>query len=85
MTSEGNDIAATVMEPLCGEGGLIVPPAKAVKGMYEVTRDVGGFFISDEVQAGMGRTGKMFAIENHDVVPDLDWPCTDVLRPNSSF
>ncbi len=67
---EGNDIAATVMEPLCGEGGLIVPPAKAVKGMYEVTRDVGGFFISDEVQAGMGRTGKMFAIENHDVVPD---------------
>lgn len=67
---EGDDIAATVMEPICGEGGLIVPPAKAVKGMYEVTKEAGGFFMSDEVQAGMGRTGRWFAVENHDVVPD---------------
>ncbi len=67
---EGNDIAATVMEPLCGEGGLIVPPAKAVKGMYEVTKENGSYFMSDEVQAGMGRTGKWCAIENHGVVPD---------------
>ncbi|TFF91329.1 aminotransferase class III-fold pyridoxal phosphate-dependent enzyme [Candidatus Thorarchaeota archaeon] len=67
---EGNDIAATVMEPLCGEGGLIVPPAKAVKGMYEVTKEVGAYFISDEIQAGMGRTGKWCCIENHGVVPD---------------
>ncbi|TFF91153.1 aminotransferase class III-fold pyridoxal phosphate-dependent enzyme, partial [Candidatus Thorarchaeota archaeon] len=36
---EGNDIAATVMEPLCGEGGLIVPPAKAVKGMYDLAKE----------------------------------------------
>ena len=68
---EGNDIAATVMEPIGGEGGLIVPPAKAVKGMYEVTKECGAFFMSDEVQAGMGRTGKWFAVENHGVVPDL--------------
>ncbi len=67
---EGSDIAATVMEPICGEGGLIVPPAKAVKGMYEVTKEVGGFFMSDEVQAGMGRSGKWCAIENHGVIPD---------------
>ncbi|NWF95111.1 MAG: aminotransferase class III-fold pyridoxal phosphate-dependent enzyme [Candidatus Thorarchaeota archaeon] len=68
---EGNDIAATVMEPLCGEGGLIVPPAKAVKGMYEVTKEAGAYFMSDEVQAGMGRTGKFCAIEHHGVVPDF--------------
>ncbi|MBN2230438.1 MAG: aminotransferase class III-fold pyridoxal phosphate-dependent enzyme [Candidatus Thorarchaeota archaeon] len=67
---EGNDIAATVMEPLCGEGGLIVPPAKAVKGIYDLTKEIGAYFMSDEVQAGMGRTGKWCAIENHGVVPD---------------
>lgn len=67
---EGNDIAATLMEPLCGEGGLIVPPAKAIRGMYEVTKDLGAYFISDEIQAGMGRTGKWCAIEHFDVEPD---------------
>jgi len=67
---EGNDIAATVMEPLCGEGGLILPPAKAVKGIYNLTKEIGAYFMSDEVQAGMGRTGKWCAIENHDVIPD---------------
>ncbi|MFX1439717.1 MAG: aspartate aminotransferase family protein [Promethearchaeota archaeon] len=68
---EGNDIAATIMEPIAGEGGLIVPPAKAVKGMYEVTKEVGAYFMSDEVQAGMARTGKWCAVENHGVVPDF--------------
>ena len=67
---EGNDIAVTVMEPLCGEGGLIVPASKAIQGMYELTREVGAYFMSDEVQAGMGRTGKWCAIENHGVIPD---------------
>ncbi|MGY5853414.1 MAG: aspartate aminotransferase family protein [Candidatus Thorarchaeota archaeon] len=67
---EGNDIAATVMEPIGGEGGLIVPPAKAVQGFYEATKEVGAYFMSDEVQAGMGRTGKWTAVENHGVVPD---------------
>jgi 4-aminobutyrate aminotransferase len=67
---EGNDIAATVMEPICGEGGLIVPPAKAVKGIYNLTKEIGAYFMSDEVQAGMGRTGKWTAVENHGVAPD---------------
>ncbi len=67
---EGNDIAATVMEPLSGEGGLIVPPAKAVKGIYDLTKEIGAYFMSDEVQAGMGRTGKWCGIENHGIVPD---------------
>ena len=67
---EGNDIAAVVMEPLAGEGGLIVPPSDVVQGVYKIAKDNGAFFHSDEVQAGMGRTGKWFAIENHGVVPD---------------
>ncbi|MCK5240226.1 MAG: aspartate aminotransferase family protein [Candidatus Thorarchaeota archaeon] len=68
---EGNDIAAVVMEPLAGEGGLIVPPSDVVQGIYKIAKDNGAFFHSDEVQAGMGRTGKWCAIENHGVVPDL--------------
>ncbi|MHA1948752.1 MAG: aspartate aminotransferase family protein [Candidatus Thorarchaeota archaeon] len=67
---EGDDIAAVVMEPISGEGGLLVPPAKAVQGIYELTREIGAYFMSDEVQAGMGRTGKWCAVENHGVVPD---------------
>jgi 4-aminobutyrate aminotransferase len=67
---EGDDIAATVMEPLSGEGGYIVPPAKAVKGFYDLTKEYGAYFMSDEVQSGMGRTGKWCAVENHRVVPD---------------
>ncbi|MFX1561601.1 MAG: aspartate aminotransferase family protein [Promethearchaeota archaeon] len=67
---EGDDIAATVMEPISGEGGFIVPPAKAIQGFYELTKETGAYFMSDEVQAGMGRTGKWCAVENHGVVPD---------------
>ncbi|RLI58134.1 MAG: aspartate aminotransferase family protein [Candidatus Thorarchaeota archaeon] len=67
---EGNDIAATVMEPISGEGGLIVPPTKAIKGIYDLTKEYGAYFMSDAVQAGMGRTGKWCAMEHHGVVPD---------------
>jgi 4-aminobutyrate aminotransferase-like enzyme len=67
---EGDDIAATVMESICAEGGFYVPPAKAVKAIYEITKEVGGYFVADEVQSGMGRTGKWWAIENFDVIPD---------------
>ena len=67
---EGNDIAATVMESISCEGGFIVPPVKAIQGMYEVTKEFGGYFIVDEVQTGMGRTGKWWGIENFDIEPD---------------
>ncbi|MHA1934760.1 MAG: aspartate aminotransferase family protein [Candidatus Thorarchaeota archaeon] len=67
---EGNDIAAVVMEPISGEGGLIVPPSEVVQGIYKIAKEHNAFFMSDEVQAGMGRTGKWCAIENHGVVPD---------------
>ena len=67
---EGNDIAAVVMEPLAGEGGLIVPPSEAVQGIHKISKKYGAYFMSDEVQAGMGRTGKWCAVENHRVTPD---------------
>ncbi len=67
---EGDDIAATVMESVCCEGGFLIPPKKAVKAIYDITKEYGGHFIADEVQAGMGRTGKWWAIEHFDVVPD---------------
>jgi 4-aminobutyrate aminotransferase len=68
---EGSDVAAVVMEPLAGEGGLIVPPSEVVQGVYKIAKNAGAYFHSDEVQAGMGRTGKWCAIENHGVVPDF--------------
>jgi 4-aminobutyrate aminotransferase len=67
---EGDDIAATVFEPISCEGGFIVPPTKAAKALYEVTKEFGGYFVSDEVQAGMGRTGKWWGMDNFDVIPD---------------
>lgn len=67
---EGDDIAAFVMEGLAGEGGLIVPPSKAIQGFYKLAKEVGAYFMADEVQAGMGRTGKWTAIEKHGVAPD---------------
>ncbi len=65
------DIACVVMEPEQGEGGFIVPSQKFVKGIKALCERYGMLFISDEIQSGFGRTGKFFAIEHHDVVPDL--------------
>jgi 4-aminobutyrate aminotransferase len=66
-----DDVAAMIAEPVMGEGGYIVPP----KGWHTTVKSIldehGILFIDDEVQAGMGRTGKWFAIEHHGVVPDI--------------
>ncbi len=64
-------IAAVVMEPVQGEGGFIVPTKKFVQGVAEICKQHGILFVSDEIQTGFGRTGKYFAIEHFDVVPDL--------------
>lgn len=65
------DIAAIIVEPVQGEGGFIVPPKEFIQGVKKVCEEHGILYISDEVQAGFGRTGKMFAIEHFDVEPDL--------------
>ena len=64
-------IAAVVMEPVQGEGGFIVPDKAFVKRVREICSQHGILFIADEIQAGFARTGKYFAIDHFDVVPDL--------------
>jgi 4-aminobutyrate aminotransferase/(S)-3-amino-2-methylpropionate transaminase len=64
-------VAAVVAEPVQGEGGFIAPPAGYFQELVKVCHDNGILFVADEVQSGMGRTGKMFAIEHWGVEPDL--------------
>jgi 4-aminobutyrate aminotransferase len=65
------EVAAIVVEPIQGEGGYIVPPANFLDQLRELTKKHGILLIFDEVQSGMGRTGKMFACEHSGVVPDI--------------
>ncbi|HEY2420737.1 MAG TPA: 4-aminobutyrate--2-oxoglutarate transaminase [Neobacillus sp.] len=64
-------IAAVVMEPVQGEGGFIVPDRAFVRRVREICSQNGILFIADEIQTGFARTGKYFAIEHFDVVPDI--------------
>lgn len=64
-------IAAMIIEPVQGEGGFLVPPKEFLPGLKAICEKHGIIFIADEVQTGFGRTGKMFAIENFGVEPDL--------------
>ncbi|MGG3470138.1 4-aminobutyrate--2-oxoglutarate transaminase [Neobacillus pocheonensis] len=65
------EIAAVIMEPVQGEGGFIIPSKGFVKGVKSLCERNGILFIADEIQTGFARTGKMFAIEHFDVIPDL--------------
>ncbi|MDQ6600070.1 putrescine aminotransferase [Bacillus salipaludis] len=69
--SVGEDVAAVILEPIQGEGGIILPPEGYLKQVRELCDQYGALLIFDEVQTGMGRTGKMFAAELYDVVPDI--------------
>jgi 4-aminobutyrate aminotransferase len=66
-----NDLAAISMEVVQGEGGYVVPPKEFVKMIHDLTRKYKCLLIDDEVQSGMGRTGKLWAVEHFDVVPDI--------------
>ncbi|WP_317444978.1 ornithine--oxo-acid transaminase [Streptomyces collinus] len=61
---------AVLLEPIQGESGVIVPPAGYLPGVRELTRERNVLFIADEVQSGLGRTGRTFACEHEGVVPD---------------
>jgi 4-aminobutyrate aminotransferase len=65
------DLAGIVVEPIAGEGGYIVPPDGFLQGLREICDRHGALLIADEVQTGLGRTGKMFAMEHWGVVPDV--------------
>jgi len=64
-------VAAILAEPVQGEGGMIVPPKEFFPLLRNLCDRYGIVLVDDEVQAGMGRTGKMWAIENWNTVPDL--------------
>jgi len=65
------ETAAIVLEPVQGEGGYVVPPQKFFDELTRVAQQNGILLIFDEVQSGMGRTGKMWAAEHFGVVPDI--------------
>src|SRR5947209_4296481 len=65
------ETAAIVVEPVQGEGGYIVPPRKFFDELSRVAKANGILLVFDEVQSGMGRTGKMWAAEHFDMVPDI--------------
>ncbi len=67
----GVDIAAVLMEPIQGEAGAIVPPDDFWPRLRELTRAYGVLLIADEVQTGMGRTGKLWGLEHWGVTPDI--------------
>jgi putrescine aminotransferase len=67
----GIDIAGVLMEPIQGEAGAIVPPDDFWPRLREITRRYGVLLIADEVQTGLGRTGKLWGVNHWDVVPDI--------------
>lgn len=71
LEKHGQDICAMIIEPIQGNGGIIMYPHDYVKKAKALLEEHNVLLIVDEVQTGYGRTGKMFAIENYDVVPDI--------------
>ncbi len=70
-TMPAEEVAAIFVEPIQGEGGYIVPPVEFHQELFKIARKYGILYVADEVQSGMGRTGKMFAMEHFGVVPDI--------------
>ena len=70
-SSRPNDVAAIVVEPIQGEGGYFPAPATFLRGLRELCDEHGILLIADEIQSGMGRTGRWWAIEHAGVEPDI--------------
>lgn len=66
-----DNTAAVIIEPIQGEGGIIVPPDDYLPAVRQICDRHGALLICDEVQTGLGRTGKMFAVDHYGVVPDI--------------
>ncbi|NUS10620.1 MAG: ornithine--oxo-acid transaminase [Streptomyces sp.] len=67
----GDDTVAVLLEPVQGEAGVLVPPPGYLAGVRRATAERGVLFVADEIQSGLGRTGRTFACEHEDVVPDV--------------
>jgi 4-aminobutyrate aminotransferase/(S)-3-amino-2-methylpropionate transaminase len=70
-TVGGRNVTCIVVEPIAGEGGFIVPEPEWLAGLADWCHDVGALLVADEVQSGIARTGRWFAIEHEGVVPDI--------------
>lgn len=68
---EPEQVAAIILEPVQGEGGFYVAPPEFMRSLREICDRYGIMLIADEIQTGFGRTGKWFAMDHYDVVPDL--------------
>jgi len=66
-----DEVAAIIVEPIQGEGGYLVAPPQFLQRLRDLTKKHGMLLVADEVQSGMGRSGKMFAIEYAGVEPDV--------------
>lgn len=65
------ETAAVILEPVQGEGGVHVPPPRYLRAAGEIARDAGALLILDEIQTGLGRTGRLFALERSRAEPDI--------------
>ncbi len=68
---KNNDVAGIIVEPVAGEGGYIVPPKGFLKGLREIATEHNILLIVDEIQTGVGRTGKIWAYEWEGIKPDI--------------
>lgn len=66
-----DETACMVIEPVLGEGGYVVPPARFMQRLREICTEYGILLVADEVQSGFGRTGKFFAVEHFGITPDI--------------
>ncbi len=69
--SAPDETAAIIIEPVLGEGGYVVPPAGFLAALREICDEYGIMLIADEVQSGFGRTGRYFAVQHEEVLPDI--------------
>ncbi|HLF85869.1 MAG TPA: acetyl ornithine aminotransferase family protein [Nitrospiria bacterium] len=65
------EVAAIFVEPIQGEGGYVIPPKPFMSRLQSIAKEFGILLIADEIQTGMGRTGKMFASEHFGLLPDI--------------
>lgn len=71
IANNNGDIVAVMVEPITGEGGIGIPDDDYLAGLRQICDDFGWLLILDEIQTGMGRTGKMFAFQHKDIQPDV--------------
>ena len=71
VAKNNKDVVAVLVEPVTGEGGIVIPDEDYLSGIRQICDENGWLMMLDEIQTGIGRTGKMFAFQHSDVIPDV--------------